>query len=179
MRAAEQWVRDSINTFECWSLKMASQWLPKTLQDLRPSPNQACQKCGQELVSPSTYIFDANQFYEQVKTEQVVSSLREIMSHSPVAHFACVQSGQRRRAHLATSQWACRKGFLGFSKEDVIAAVAGALQIRVAKLGLHHWTLTDGVPTGGVASKLSTAIVLGLQEHMWQNNFANQARVWT
>lgn len=164
------------DTCDTWSLDDASNQLKQKLWQLPVNRSGLCDCCRSPMKRCEGFVADAGQFYEVVSTGTAIKEAYELISifteTSPDAHVTICNApkrigwfGGRRFTHTARG--------VTWSAEELLRAFIAAMSVTVASVGLKVFRM-DGIPIGGLMSKVAACLTLGGQERRWKHSHAKQ-----
>jgi len=112
----------------------------------------------------TTLTADAGQMYEAVHFTHAIVCIQKMMDCTNVKWVA-VSRGKKRLVRTIPHKYAAKPGWHVFSVIDLVQAFVLAVTSIKARCG-DQMVATDGVPTGGMLSKIATSIILGWAEHV-------------
>ena len=175
-RSAELLVKEMRPGAETWGLRDAAKRLKDGLAFLQVGENpNLCARCCCRKNALTVVVADAGQFYEEVSSEKACFALSNIVLEARLAGWTHVAVGRRkrRRAFLSTKPGGQNSAYFWFSLEDILRAFFGAMCVSLVSVG-HLVAQMQGLPIGGLMSKVATSAVLATEEEDWLKNQARR-----
>ena len=175
-KALETVVRSVIMSDEIWGLKdvcivMQSRIAKASIGSTRLNVCGRCSCCKPPVVAFSA---DAGQFFETVSpsaavrvTKKVLERAAEISGRNSVT----VLRGPKRQAFIGGSVARVDPSSYCFLFSDLLLAFAACMFVGFCRLGDICFRM-DGLPIGGLLSKIAASIFLGCEEESWSHNVA-------
>lgn len=175
-KALETVVRSVIMSDEIWGLKdvcivMQSRIAKASIGSTRLNACGRCSCCKPPVVAFSA---DAGQFFETVSpsaavrvTKKVLERAAEISGRNSVT----VLRGPKRQAFIGGSVARVDPSSYCFLFSGLLLAFAACMFVGFCRLGDICFRM-DGLPIGGLLSKIAASIFLGCEEESWSHNVA-------
>ena len=135
-----------------------------------------CLECGVAMTEHTVVISDAAQFFETVSALDVVSSMQELERRIRRRGFRCVMVKRTGKlsGFLGRAESCVKSGFRCWSLKRMRCGVELALAQGSITLGDQLWKQQRGVPIGGMVSKCSCSVTLGMSEQIWSETHGKQ-----
>ena len=180
-KALETLVRSFVMSDEVWGLKDVCKVMDSRMSTAcaHTCRSFTCGRCGKNKPPVVAFSADAGQFYETVSPSVAVHMTMQLARRVVSAtgkNTVTVLRGRRRHAYLGGSvyqQGATSYCFLIF---DLVLAFAACMFMGLCRVGDACFRM-EGLPIGGVLSKVAASIVLGCEEEAWLHDVVLRKRL--
>lgn len=163
------------STFDAWDINEAAPLLDRALSRLL-HPTQACVSCGRARPPVVFGVYDASQAFEVADAGALPEAFMRLWAVYAQAYdtqWISVKRGRRPRFSPGAAPW--HQGWVRLGCDDIVRALRASLVCRTVFFGDQAYK-TSGVPIGGVISRQSLSVALGVFEvshctYSWQQHF--------
>ena len=175
-KALETVVRSVVMSDEIWGLKdvcvvMQSRITKASIGSTRLNACGRCSCCKPPVVAFSA---DAGQFFETVSPSAAVKVTKKVLQRAvdiSGKNSVTVLKGPKRQAFIGGSVARVDPSSYCFLFSDLLLAFAACMFVGFCRLGDICFRM-DGLPIGGLLSKIAASIFLGCEEESWSHNVA-------
>ena len=159
-------------TNDVWSLPDANNRAKQNLKSLTPNPSGLCLRCKGSMSGCAGIVADAGQFFETVAPARAITEARLLMDVFSCTHGEAPISVLSSRKFMS---WIGGKRLLYTHKgvswhvSHLMRAFVAAMSVGFASVGSCVSNL-NGLPIGGLLSKIAACIVLGAEERRWKED---------
>lgn len=171
-RAWETILKQCGKTNDVWSLHDASKRLKEDLKNLSPNPSGVCARCKCPMSGCAGIVADAGQFFETVNPATAIEEactlvdlFKSIHGEAPIS----VRSSKKRIGWIGGKKLLHTHKGVSWHTSHLLRAFVAAMSVGFASVGTTVFML-NGLPIGGLLSKVAACLTLGGQERRWSQN---------
>ena len=171
-RAWETILKQCGKTNDVCCLHDASKRLKEDLKNLSPNPSGVCARCKCPMSGCAGIVADAGQFFETVNPATAIEEacvlvdlFKSIHGEAPIS----VRSSRKRISWIGGKKLLHTHKGVSWHTSHLLRAFVAAMSVGFASVGTTVFML-NGLPIGGLLSKVAACLTLGGQERRWSQN---------